>query len=88
MGRIEKSGPRAFGDVLDAVFGFAVLMMSVYSAERESLVGFGNRSLKLLGVKQAVVSVIMPGLNAVRGENAFERKFRFDCGVGVHFASH
>ncbi len=73
------------GDILDAIFGAAVLMVGVDAAEGESLAGFGDRIAKGQGVKETIVGVVVTDGDAVRGSKAFEGKLGSDSGGLVEF---
>ena len=62
---VEKGSASLGGNVLDPIFGAAVLMVGIDAAEGERLVGGGDRGAESCCIEEAVVGMVVADGDAV-----------------------
>ena len=82
---VKEGSARVGGDIFDAIFGAAVLVMGVDTTEGKGLVGGGDRRAESGGIEEAVIGMVVTDGDAVLGAEAFEGLFGLDGGLGGQF---
>ena len=85
VGSMKESSSGSLCDVFDAIFSFAILVVSIDATEGEILLAVIDGSAESFGIEEAIVGVIIGNGDVVSFEDSFEGAFGFHGCFGVHF---
>ena len=85
VGSMKEGSTSTGSDILDVLFSFAILMVSIDTTKGKSLMATCNRRTECSGIEKAIVSMIMMNNNRMGLGKSFKGKFGSNSGVSIQF---
>ena len=84
MSSVQQGCSRIGGEIFDAILSLSILMVGVWTAEGDGLVVILYTTPKGLGIKKAVVGMVVANSYSVLCRDPLKSLFCLNCVIRIH----